>query len=153
MEKKKLLLIALPIIVGLAIVGAYVATTAFGVGASIKFISGTEYQQGEPAQVIVRTVNAWGVPINADWCNVTIYYPNKAVFVNNQPMTQGGAPGSWYYQFTTPFDQIGVFEEYVVCQVTLPAGPRLLGAGSSFHVSQTLTMVNETASAQIHILS
>jgi hypothetical protein len=153
MEKKKILLIALPIIVGIAIAGAFVAVNNYGVGASIKFISGTEYQQGEPGQVIVRVVNAWGVPINADWCNVTIYYPDKTVFVNNQPMTKGGAPGSWYYQFTTPYDQIGVFEEYVVCQVTLPAGPRLLGAGSSFHVQQTLTMLNETASAQVRILS
>ena len=153
MEKKKLLLIALPIIAGLVIAGAYVATNVFGVGAQIKFISGTEYQQGEPAQVIVRVVNAWGVPITADWCNVTIYYPDKTVFVNNQPMTQGGAPGSWYYSFVTPFDQIGVFEEYVVCRVTLPAGPRLLGAGSSFHVSQTLTMLNETASARVVIIS
>jgi hypothetical protein len=152
MEKKKLLLIVLPIIVGIGIAGA-LAINNYGLGASIKFISGTEYQQGEPAQVIVRVVNAWGVPINADYCNVTIYYPDKTVFVNNQPMTKGGAPGSWYYQFITPFDQIGVFEEYVVCQVTLPAGPRLLGAGSSFHVQQTLTMLNETASAQVRILS
>jgi hypothetical protein len=153
MEKKKLLLIALPIIVGVSIAGAFVATNVFGVGASVVFISGTEYQQGEPAQVIVRVVNAWGLPMTADWCNVTIYYPNKAVFVNNTPMTQGGAPGSWYYSFTTPFDQIGVFEEYVVCKVTLAAGPRLLGAGSSFHVSQTLTMLNETATVRVIIIS
>jgi hypothetical protein len=153
MEKKKLLLIALPIIIGIAVAGAYVATNSFGVGAQVKFISGTEYQQGEPAQVIVRVVNAWGAPINADYCNVTIYYPDKTVFVNNTSMTRGGAPGSWYYAFTTPFDQIGVFEEYVVCQVTLAGGPRLLGAGSSFHVQQTLTMLNETASAQVRILS
>jgi len=153
MEKKEILLIALPIIIGMAIAGAFVAVNNYGLGASIKFISGTEYQQGEPAQVIVRVVNAWGTPINADWCNVTIYYPDKTVFVNNQAMTKGGAPGSWYYAFTTPFDQIGVFEEYVVCGVTLPAGPRTLGAGSSFHVQQTLTMLNETASAQVRILS
>jgi hypothetical protein len=153
MEKKKLLLILVPLVLGVIGIGYVTAVNAFGVGAQVKFISGTEYQQGEPAQVIVRVVNAWGVPINADYCNVTIYYPDKTVFVNNTPMTKGGAPGSWYYQFITPFDQIGVFEEYVVCQVTLPAGPRLLGAGSSFHVQQTLTMLNETASAQVRILS
>ena len=152
MEAKKLLAIIIPL-VALAIAIGYTATNVFGVGASIKFISGTEYQQGEPAQVIVRVVNAWGVPINADGCNVTIYYPDKTVLVDNQPMTKGGAPGSYYYSFITPFTQIGVYEEYVVCQVTLPAGPRLLGAGSSFHVSQTLTLVNETASAQVRILS
>jgi hypothetical protein len=150
---KKILLIAIPIIIGIAVAGAFVAVNGFGLGASIKFISGTEYQQGEPAQVIVRVTNAFGMPITADHCNVTIYYPNKTKLVNNQPMTSGGAPGSWYYSFTTPFDQIGVFEEEVVCKVTLGAGPRLLGAGSSFHVQQTLTMINETASAQVRILS
>jgi len=153
MERKKLLLITLPLVLGIAIAVGYIATTTFGYGASVKFISGTEYQQGEVGQVIVRVVNAWGIPISADYCNVTVYYPDKTVFIDNQPMTQGGAPGSWYYVFTTPFTQIGVYEEYVVCQVTLPAGPRLIGAGSSFHVSQTLTMLNETASARVVIIS
>jgi len=152
MERKKLLLI-LTIVLGIAVAVGYVATTAFGYGASVKFISGTEYQQGEVGQVIVRVVNAWGMPITADYCNVTVYYPDKTVFIDNQPMTQGGAPGSWYYIFTTPFTHIGVYEEYVVCKVTLPAGPRLIGAGSSFHVSQTLTMLNETASARVVIIS
>jgi len=118
------------------------------------FISGTEYQWGEKGQVIVRTVDAWGIPITADWCNVTIYYPDKTVFVNNQPMTQGGSPGSWYYQFTTPFTQTGVYEEYVVCQVTgYPYGTRTIGAGSSFHVSQTLTAINQSMSAIVQIIA
>jgi len=153
MERKKLLLVALPLVLGVSIAVGYIATNVFGVGASVVFISGTEYQQGEVGQVIVRVVNAWGMPISANYCNVTVYYPNKTVFINNQSMTEGGAPGSWYYEFTTPFTQIGVYEEYVVCQVTLPGGPRLIGAGSSFHVSQTLTMLNETASARVVIIS
>jgi len=150
MNKKWLLIIP---IVALAITAVYASTVMAGIGAKIEFISGTEYQQGEIGQVIVRVTNAWGVPVNADWCNVTIYSPNKSIFVDNQAMTQGGAPGSWYYTFTTPFTQIGVYEEYVICQATLPAGTRILGAGSSFHVSQTLTMLNETASVQIRIIS
>jgi hypothetical protein len=150
MSKKWLLL--LPVIALIA-VAVYASTTYAGVGANVNFISGTEYQQGEIGQVIVRATDAWGNPITADWCNTTIYNPDKTVLVNNTAMTQGGSPGSWYYGFTTPFTQIGVYEEYVKCQVTLPAGVRTLGAGSSFHVSQTLTMLNETASAQIRIVS
>jgi len=148
----KILLIALAI-VGIAISGIVFATKYQGYGAQVRFISGTEYQQGETGQVIVRVTDAWGMPISADYCNVTVYYPDKTVFINNQPMIQGGAPGSYYYTFTTPFTQIGVYEEYVVCGVTLPAGKRSLGAGSSFHVSQTLTMLNETASAVAKIIS
>jgi len=150
MNKKLLALLFAVAILGVSIV---TAVHGFGVGAKIVFISGTEYQKGEPGQVIVRVVNAWGVPISADYCNVTVYYPDKTKFIDNQAMTQGGAPGSWYYTFTTPFTQIGVYEEYVICGVTLPAGQRTIGAGSSFHVSQTLTMINETSSAQVHILS
>jgi hypothetical protein len=153
MKMNKKWLLAIPIVLAITATGVYALTSLAGVGAKVDFISGTEYQQGESGQVIVRTTNAWGVPITADWCNVTIYNPDKTTMVNNSAMTQGGAPGSWYYTFTTPFTQIGVYEEYVVCQVTLPAGTRTLGAGSSFHVSQTLTMLNETASAQIHIVS
>ena len=149
MEKK----ILIPIFLIVAIAGIGIAIQGYGTGSKVQFISGTEYQIGEVGETIVRTVNVWGVPITANWCNVTIYYPDKTVFVDNQPMTQGGGAGSWYYKFTTPFTQIGVYEEYVTCGITLPSGTKILGAGSSFHVSQTLTLVNETASAQIHIIS
>jgi len=149
---KKTLAIALSL-VSVVCLTAYM-TMARGYGSKITFISGTEYQQGEPAQTIVRLTTVWGIPISANWCNVTIWYPDKTVFVDNQAMTQGGSSGSWYYSFTTPTTQIGVYEEYVTCSVILPTGrQRLLGAGSSFHVSQTLTLVNETSSAIARILS
>lgn len=134
---------------------ACMAVYGYGVGAdtqSLKFISGTEYQLGENAQVIVRVVDAWGNGINASYCNVTIYYPNKSPFVTNVAMTQGGATGSWYYN-TNPDTQIGVYEEKVNCGVTTVSGARTIGAGSSFHVSQALTLINETASAKAVIVS
>ena len=152
MKKIYLIPIVALLLVGLGVGG--VALSKSNINPQIKFISGTEYQWGEKGQVIVRTVNAFGNPISANWCNVTIYYPDKTVFVNNQPMTQGGADGSWYYEFTTPFTQIGVYEEEVVCQITgYPYGTREIGAGSSFHVSQTLTAINETMSATVMIIS
>jgi len=151
MNKKALLF---SLLIGLTLViGSVYSVYVRGDGSKLVFVSGTEYQQGEPAQVIVKVQNVFGQPISADWCNLTIYYPDKTVFVNNQSMTQGGAPGSWYYSFTTPFDQIGVYEAYVQCQVPLPAGARILGASKAFHVSQTLTLMNETASASLVIIS
>jgi len=150
MNKKILIPVLALLIVG-AVAG--IRVFGFGDGANLVFVSGTEYQQGEVGQVIVKVQNVFGNPITADWCNVTIYYPDKSLFVNNQSMTQGGAPGSWYYTFVTPYTQIGVYEAYVQCQVTLPAGARILGASKAFHVSQTLTMLNESASANVVIIS
>ena len=119
---------------------------------SISFVSGTEYQIGEEGSTIISVTDAFGNPVTADWCNETIYYPDKTVYVSNQPMTQGGAPGSWYYEFTVP-NQIGNYEQYVVCQVHTITGTRQISARKAFHAQRTLTMMNETASAQIHILT
>jgi len=67
-------------------------------------------------------------------------------------MTQGGAPGSWYYEFTVP-NQLGNYEQYVVCQVTTITGTHQISARKAFHAQQTLTTLNETMSAQIQILT
>jgi len=145
--------IIIPIFVALAlftITYAYMTTEAV----SITFISGTEYQQGEVGQVIIRTLNGFGLPITANQCNITIGYPNGSVWINNQPMTQSGiTAGTWRYQFTTPFTAYGVYEEYVVCKIPTARGVVTRGAGSSFHVSQALTTINDTASAQVVIIS
>lgn len=122
--------------------------------AMLSYVSGTEYQHGEPGQIIVKVTNVYGTPITANWCNVSIYFPNKTAFVDNQPMTQGGAPGSWYYEFIPPFDVIGVYESYVTCEAQLPGGrTRILSNSKAFHVGQALTLVNETANAQVTIIS
>jgi hypothetical protein len=143
---KKALLIAIPILAVLGISGYVYGLSS----SSIRFISGTEYQVGESGQVIVRMVDAYGNGVTATWCNATIYYPDKTTMVSNVAMTQGGATGSWYYNFTAG-TQIGVYEEQVTCLAVSPA--KEIGAGSSFHVSQTLTMVNETSSARAVIVS
>ena len=144
------------LVAAIGIVGYVFSTVAFGVGSYLSFVSGTEYQRGEPAQVIIKVHDAWGRPLPQsaiNWCNVTILYPDKTIFINNETMSYTPTTGSWYYQFTTPFTQIGVYEAYVECSVNFPSGSRILSASKAFHVSQTLTMLNETASASITIIS
>jgi len=147
---RKLWLIVLVALLGLVSVGgAYYGRYGYR---AINFVSGTEYQIGEKGSTIISVTDAFGNAVSADWCNVTIYYPDKTVFVNAQPMTQGGAPGSWYYEFTVP-NQLGNYEQYVVCQVTTITGTRQISARKAFHTSQPLTLVNETSSAIVTILT
>jgi len=145
--KRKWFLIATVILLG--VIGFAYGKYEHG---AVNFVSGTEYQIGERGSTIVSVTNVFGDPISVDWCNETIYYPNKTVFVDNQPMTQGGAPASWYYEFTVP-NQLGNYEQYVVCQVHTITGTRLIKARKAFHAQQTLTLLNETATAQINILT
>jgi hypothetical protein len=87
--------------------------TPFGWG--MTFVSGTEYGAGEPAQTIVKVTDNFGIGVVSDWCNVTIYYPNKTAVVTNQPMTAGGSTGSYYYDWTAP-TVYGIYEQYAVCK-------------------------------------
>ena len=121
-------------------------------GVLVKFVSGTEYAQGEEGSTIIRVTNAFGIGITANECNVTIYYPNKTVWIDNQAMTQGGATGSWYKNWVTPYVS-GIYEQYVECKVPLGAGVRTIANSKAFHVSEPLTLVNETGSAQVVVIS
>ena len=157
MDKRKLamllgVLLVIPAVSGYAFYQFYYKNSSVA-GPDLVFVSGTEYQQGSPGQIIVKVQNAYGNPINASWCNVTIYYPDKSVFVNDTPMIQGGAPGSWYYAFTTPYTQIGVYEAYVQCSVPMPWGNQILDSSKAFHVGEALTIINRTASAGVTIIS
>lgn len=118
----------------------------------MKFVSGTEYAQGEDGSTIVRVTNKYGIGVTANWCNVTIWYPDKTKWIDNVAMSSGGATGSWYSDFTTPYVS-GIYEQEVVCSVPLGAGERLLGNSKSFHVSDPLTLINETGSAQVVVIS
>jgi len=152
MEKKKLLVL-LPVILGIALGFGYTYYST-AIGAGITWVSGTEYQGGEPGSAIIRVTDAFGRPISVNWCNITIYYPDGTVWINNQSMTSRDPPGTYAYQFTTPFDKVGNYHEYVACEVELPGGrTTVIYNDKSFHVSQALSLINDTASAQIRIIS
>ena len=152
MEKKKLLVL-LPVILGIAIGFGYTYYST-GIGAGITWVSGTEYQGGEPGSAIIRVTDVFGRPITVNGCNITIYYPDGSVWIDNQAMTARNPPGTYVYQFTTPFDKVGNYHEYVACEVQLPGGRTVtIYNDKSFHVSQALSLINDTASAQIRIIS
>lgn len=134
MRKKAIALITISV---LAICGAVVYATT-SASSRLVFISGTEYTTGEGGQTIVRVTTAAGIPLSANGCNVTIWYPNKTIWVDTQAMTQGGTAGSWYYTWTAE-NVTGSYEEYAVC--TVGAANKEVGAGSSFHVSEALTTI------------
>jgi len=150
--RKKLMLIGLLTLVALAI-GTVVVFPQYS--AKIEYVSGTEYQGGEEASVIIRVVDVLGRPVTANWCNISIYYPDGNVWVDNQEMSsRSNPPGTWVYSFTTPFDIYGNYHSYVACEVNLPGGRKtILYADKAFHVSRTLSLINDTASAQIRILT
>lgn len=107
-----------------------------------KFVSGTEYKEGEVGQTVVRMSDRFGIGVSANYCNVSIWYPNKTIWHNMTSLTEDGADGSWYLEWTTP-NQIGVYEEYAECV----RGGITYGISSSFHVSEALTTIDNINSS------
>ena len=109
-------------------------------GGTVTFVSGTEYASGDTAQTIVRVTNALGIGLTADWCNVTIVYPNRTTNVTeNTAMTANGIDGSWNYGWTAP-SEYGIYEQYAECKVS----NRIIANSKASHVSETLSLINET---------
>ncbi|MEM1544440.1 MAG: hypothetical protein QW734_05445 [Candidatus Bathyarchaeia archaeon] len=127
----------------------------FGISAKILWVSGTEYQHGEKGSVIIRVVDVYGNPVHANYCNITIFYPDGSVFVNDEQMTRRtNPPSTFVYDFVTTFDVIGNYHAFVKCEALLPGNrPIILYADKAFHVSQTLSAINDTMSATIRILT
>lgn len=152
--EKKYLLISIVAIVTLATSLVYYFNL-FNFSARIVYVTGTEYQHGEKGSVIIRVTDTWGNGVPTDWCNITVYYPDGTVFVDNKPMTQrANPPSTFVYEFVTAFDVIGNYHSFVTCQARLPGNrPIILYADKAFHVSQTLSTLNDTLSVGIRILT
>jgi hypothetical protein len=102
---------------------------------NLVWVSHTEYWANEEGQAIVRIADYKGSPITANWCNVTIYFPNKTAWVTNQPMIQGASAGNWWYNFTTP-NVMGIYEEFVNCSYGTP--DKYIATTESFHMNPAL---------------
>jgi hypothetical protein len=104
----------------------------------LEYAGATEYISGTEGQLIYQyiTIQAGNqVPINdADWCNVTIYYPNDTVYIDNLNMPYfSGTNGLYKGNFSVPYVD-GVYKNDVVCY----RSPKYSYASSTFHVENTL---------------
>lgn len=112
---------------------------------SMKYAGGTEYKSGEEGYAVYQFLEVKSgnpIPINnADWCNITIYYPDNSVFVNNGLMTYlSGSNGMYSYNFTTPSTE-GVYKTDAHCYRD---DGKIDGYGAStFHVSPWANFVYE----------
>lgn len=101
--------------------------------AYLDIVSKTEYYANETGQVIVRISNWQGYPLSAT-CNATIVYPNKTIWLVDQPMSTSSIAGNYYHTVTIP-DVLGVYEYSFDCIAQLNGRPYPLSSSSSFHVS------------------
>lgn len=110
---------------------------AYSTFSNMKYAGGTEYKSGEEGFAVyqfIRVKSGNAIPINdADWCNITIFYPNNSLFVSNVSMSYViGSNGMYSYNFTTPYIE-GVYKTDAHCYYDVE---KLDGYGSStFHVS------------------
>ena len=111
--------------------------------ALLSMVSGTEYISGEQGQIIIRLEDSKGNPLSNANCLVSVLYPDKSFFIVDEQMQSTTVSGNYYISFITPENE-GVYEEYVVCDIT----GRDIYISSSFHVSAGLNLVSEMFSAQ-----
>jgi len=124
----------------------------------LKYSGATEYKSDEPAEIayqFLRIAAGNPVPVNDGVCNVSIWYPNKTLWVNKTAMTYlSGSDGIYYYDFTAPSTEGG----YTTGSYCIKGGTTVYSS-STFHVAPwanavigigtNLTSVNSTLSGQL----
>lgn len=107
-------------------------------GISLQWVSHTEYWKDDHASTIVRLSDYKGNPIEVDECNVTILYPDKSVFVNNQPLSKSEIIGNWYRSDYLGEIPVGTYEQEVFCK----KGNKIVTSSQSFHLNPALEQIN-----------
>lgn len=109
----------------------------------VQWVSHTEYWSSdgvgadELASTIIRLTDFKGNPFVVDVCSVTILYPNKSVYLLNQPMIASPVVGNWYRADPVPSDE-GTYEQEVTC--TYSSGKEVK-TSQSFHVNPALNYI------------
>lgn len=124
--------------VGYSLARAYIYVGKFPIYLSI--VSETEYQESEEGEVSIQVEDSDGNPITGGSANLTIYYPNKTMFLNNQSMTELGL-GIYYYNFTVP-SVTGVYITYV----NFTSGSNSDWDSKTFHVAPWTQNITSIAS-------
>lgn len=104
---------------------------------TMQFVSGTEYNIGEAAQVIVEARFANGTAAFSGACSFSVWYPNKTIFMVQNGTT--GSNGNQYVSFVVP-NQTGVYEYQAVCPLVTSINGTI---SKSFHVSEFQNFTTE----------
>jgi len=86
---------------------------------NLRFAGGTEYTTNETGTFVIqfmRTIAGNPSPINdADYCNGTLWFPNKTKWLNNKSFVHlNNTNGLYYYNTTTPSEE-GVYIIDAIC--------------------------------------
>ena len=113
---------------------AYFSGKSVSEEVNIQWVSHTEYWNNDVASTIIRLADYKGVPYAMDSCNVTILYPDKTTFVDNQPLMESNILGNWYRTDSLLGEPLGTYEQ----QVTCVKGPQTIVTSQSFHLNPAL---------------
>jgi len=109
----------------------------------VQWVSHTEYWSSngvgadELASTIIRLTDFKGAPFVVDICSVTILYPNKSVYLSNQPMIASPVIGNWYRADPVPSAE-GTYEQEVTCTYS---DNKEVRTSQSFHVNPALNYI------------
>jgi len=135
-NKKRILFVTLFVLIVLVafFVTAYFSGKNVSDAPEIQWVSHTEYWNNDLASTIVRLADYKGVPYDVESCDVTILYPDKTVFVENQPLTESNIVGNWHRTDSLLGEPLGTYEQ----QVTCVKGPQTIVTSQSFHLNPAL---------------
>jgi hypothetical protein len=78
-------------------------------------VHGTEYTTNQNATIFMQVLDSTNQPVNNALCFLTIYYPNKTLFINNvQMMYLLNSDGLYYYDLVVP-NALGVYMVSAKC--------------------------------------
>jgi hypothetical protein len=115
----------------------------------IQFVSHTEYWKNDNGSTIITLFNELGEPVkNAD-CKVTIFYPDKTVFINNSTMYKSGIDDNWYRTYSLVNLPLGIYEQEITCNIKT----KIIKTFQSFHLNPALEEINTIEKVNIEIIT
>lgn len=148
--KMKFMILSFVLLAGLGLVlgGSYGNGVKVSESASFFMVSHSEYRSAEQGQVIGKLYNFRGDPIIVNECEVTIYNPDKTVFLQQlTDNTLEATDGTHYINFTTPVAE-GIYEYKIRCEFPLAGSNQNRTVSNSFHLNpalNTITTINATS--------
>jgi hypothetical protein len=107
------------------------------------YIGGTEYISNQSGLIAVRLISASNAIVTGAVCNVSIFYPNRSIWLNMTPMTELDS-GIYYYNFSIP-NTTGVYIYSIDCTKT----GQNYRAMNTFHVSSVSVATNDNLQQNI----